>query len=82
MLRGPKGTLFGKNTTAGAIHIISREPTFTPESNSEVSFGPFNFFQAKGISPGRCWTTRWQRGYPGSSRVATASSTTSSPAMN
>lgn len=48
VLRGPQGTLFGKNTTAGAIHIISRQPTFTPEANGEVSFGEFNFFQAKG----------------------------------
>ncbi len=47
VLRGPQGTLFGKNTTAGAIHVISREPTFTPEANGEVSFGEFNFIQAK-----------------------------------
>lgn len=33
VLRGPQGTLFGKNTTAGAMHIISREPTFTRLGN-------------------------------------------------
>jgi iron complex outermembrane receptor protein len=52
VLRGPQGTLFGKNTTAGAIHVISREPTFEPEANGEVSFGSYNFQQAKGSISG------------------------------
>ncbi|MEJ0039699.1 MAG: TonB-dependent receptor [Gammaproteobacteria bacterium] len=52
MLRGPQGTLFGKNTTAGAIHIISREPTFEPEGNAEVSLGGNDFLQAKGAVSG------------------------------
>jgi iron complex outermembrane receptor protein len=47
VLRGPQGTLFGKNTTAGAINVTSRRPNFTPESNIEVGYGSDNFFQAK-----------------------------------
>ncbi|MBS0421265.1 MAG: TonB-dependent receptor [Proteobacteria bacterium] len=52
VLRGPQGTLFGKNTTAGAIHIISRLPTFEPEANAEVSLGQNDFRQAKGSISG------------------------------
>lgn len=47
VLRGPQGTLFGKNTADGAIHITSRKPTFTPETNGEVSFGNYDFMQVK-----------------------------------
>ncbi len=47
VLRGPQGTLFGKNTTAGAINIVTRRPSFTPESNFELSYGNYGFIQAK-----------------------------------
>jgi len=47
VLRGPQGTLFGKNTTAGAFNISSRLPQFKPEATVEVSYGNLGFIQAK-----------------------------------
>jgi iron complex outermembrane recepter protein len=47
VLRGPQGTLFGKNTTAGAFNITTRGPSFTPGANFEVSYGNYGFIQAK-----------------------------------
>jgi iron complex outermembrane receptor protein len=47
VLRGPQGTLFGKNTTAGAINISTRAPSFTPEAEAELSGGNYGYFQAK-----------------------------------
>jgi iron complex outermembrane receptor protein len=47
VLRGPQGTLFGKNTTAGAINVTSRRPNFTPEANAEVAYGSYDFVQTK-----------------------------------
>lgn len=47
VLRGPQGTLFGKNTTAGALNITTRDPTFTPEGRVEFSVGDYGFIQGK-----------------------------------
>jgi iron complex outermembrane recepter protein len=52
VLRGPQGTLFGKNTTAGAISVTTRKPSFTPETNFELSYGNLGFIQAKGSISG------------------------------
>jgi iron complex outermembrane receptor protein len=48
VLRGPQGTLYGKNTTAGAINVTTRAPSFTPEARFEVSGGNYDFLQIKG----------------------------------
>jgi iron complex outermembrane receptor protein len=47
VLRGPQGTLYGKNTTAGAINITSRAASFEPEARVELTGGNYDFFQAK-----------------------------------
>ena len=52
VLRGPQGTLFGKNTTAGAISITSKAPTFSPEASEALSVGSYNFVQAKASASG------------------------------
>lgn len=52
VLRGPQGTLFGKNSTAGAINITTRLPSFTPEAREEISYGSDNFLQVKASATG------------------------------
>ncbi|MBI3520778.1 MAG: TonB-dependent receptor, partial [Bacteroidetes bacterium] len=47
VLRGPQGTLFGKNTTAGAFNITTRKASFTPGANAEISYGNYGYVQAK-----------------------------------
>jgi iron complex outermembrane receptor protein len=47
VLRGPQGSLFGKNTTSGAFNITSRKPSFTTAANFELSYGNYGYLQAK-----------------------------------
>lgn len=52
VLRGPQGTLFGKNTAAGAFNITTRKPSFTPGYTFETSFGNFGYVQGKAAITG------------------------------
>lgn len=52
VLRGPQGTLFGKNTTSGVINITSRKPSFDPEFSGEASVGNYGYYQLRASASG------------------------------
>lgn len=52
VLSGPQGTLYGFNTTGGAIDIHSRKPTFTPEGSIRQSIGQRGYTQTQAMFSG------------------------------
>lgn len=48
ILKGPQGTLYGRNATGGSINVIPREPADVLESAIEVSYGSFDTTRAQG----------------------------------
>ncbi|WP_332640975.1 TonB-dependent receptor [Brevundimonas sp.] len=52
VLKGPQGTLFGKNTSAGVINIITEAPSFTPGFNAELTAGNYGQMAASGSVTG------------------------------
>jgi iron complex outermembrane receptor protein len=49
VLRGPQGTLYGKNTTGGAVNLISRKPEIgKTEGNINLGYGNYNRREANG----------------------------------
>ncbi|MDY6984646.1 MAG: TonB-dependent receptor, partial [Pseudomonadota bacterium] len=52
VLRGPQGTLYGKNTTAGAFNVTTRKPSFENDAQVELSAGNYDYRQVKGTVTG------------------------------
>ncbi len=52
VLRGPQGTLYGRNTTGGAINLISRKPSDNFEATGSVEYGSYNNLTLEGAVGG------------------------------
>ncbi len=52
VLRGPQGTLFGRNATGGVIQITTRKPSATPAADFSVGYGNYQSVTASGYVTG------------------------------
>jgi iron complex outermembrane recepter protein len=52
VLKGPQGTLYGRNTTGGAINYIAQKPSDSLEFGLEAEYGSFETLSAEGYLSG------------------------------
>lgn len=52
VLRGPQGTLYGRNATGGSVNLIAKKPTDTVQGYASAAFGNYDQFQLEGALGG------------------------------
>ncbi len=52
VLRGPQGTIYGRNTTGGLVHYVSRKPSYDPEGYASVTLGSYSQRIFEGVISG------------------------------
>lgn len=48
VLRGPQGTLFGRNATGGSVNIITKRPQFEMEAMGDITYGNYDALRVRG----------------------------------
>jgi iron complex outermembrane receptor protein len=61
VLKGPQGTLFGRNTTGGAVLLVPKKPTDEWEGYFESSFGNYNMLRFQGVANAPVLDKLWLR---------------------
>lgn len=52
VLKGPQGTLFGRNATGGLVHYVTRRPTTEPEAYADIQYGSYDQIRLEGAVSG------------------------------
>lgn len=58
VLRGPQGTVYGRNASAGTIRVIARKPTGEPSASLRATYGRFNQLELEGAVENVLWTDK------------------------
>lgn len=49
VLRGPQGTLYGRNALAGVVNVVTNDPTFVYDAAGSIGFGNYDLVQTQGM---------------------------------
>ena len=52
VLRGPQGSLYGRNVAGGAINVLTNNPTDSFEAKTKLTYGSYNLVEARGMVSG------------------------------
>ena len=52
ILKGPQGTLFGRNATGGLIHFVTNKPSQESEAFADLTYGSYDTVRAEGAVSG------------------------------
>ena len=58
VLKGPQGTLFGRNAVGGAINVITKAPGMEPEAAVQLGYGNYDDLQTRGYVSFPIWSEK------------------------